>query len=209
MERNGFGDANNQAIVSLTKWGDALYAGTVNYVTGGEVWRSTNGMSWTQVNPDGFGSADQGAVSSMAAFDGWLYAALYGSNGKALQVWRCQVCSGSDWTKVVDAGFGNSATRGMNGLAVLGNTLYLAVGNRITGMEVWRSTDGVTWNPTALDGFGDAHNVAPAWGNSLAVLGDRLWVGTWNATTGGQLWQGAAVTAVARQNKLYLPMLRR
>lgn len=206
---NGFGDTHNEAMIALAQFNGNLYAGTVNYATGGEIWRSANGSNWTQVNQDGFGSADQPVVSSLAAFNGWMYASMYGYQGRALQVWRCQVCGGSDWQMVADAGFGNDATRGMNGLAVVGETLYLAVGNSITGMEVWYSTDGVTWNLAAFNGFGDAHNVAPYWGNSVSAVGNRLWVGTWNATTGGQLWQGATVVTTSGGDKLFMPLVQK
>jgi hypothetical protein len=94
----------------------------------------------------------------------------------------------------------------MSGLAVAGSKLYLAAGNRIGGMEVWYTLDGTTWYPAVFDGFGSANNLAPNWGMSLAVANERLWVGTWNPTNGGQIWQGATAASVTKDQRLYLPI---
>jgi hypothetical protein len=50
---------------------------------------------------------------------------------------------------------------------------------------VWRY-DGVTWTQVNTDGFGDAHNTGVS---SLAIYNTNLYGGTWNLTTGGEVWQ--------------------
>jgi sugar lactone lactonase YvrE len=77
---NGFSDLNNAAVVVLEEFGGMLYAGTYNSVTGGEVWRSSDGVSWGQVNADGFGEGSAARISGMATFDGYLYASTFRSN---------------------------------------------------------------------------------------------------------------------------------
>ena len=111
---------------------------TANIDTGGEVWRSNTGDSgsWVQVNTDGFGDAGNLIVTALAAFKGHLYASTYHRRGAGAQIWRCQVCDGSGWEKVVDNGFGNPDTRGMSALEVFNEHLYFVVGNYVTGMEV-------------------------------------------------------------------------
>ena len=56
---DGFGDSNNVKIESLTTYASDLYAVTNNSlenpVSGAKVWHSTDGVSWTQINEDGFG----------------------------------------------------------------------------------------------------------------------------------------------------------
>jgi len=88
---NGFGDSNNTKITPLVVFGGALYAGVYNDVTGVELWRSADGTTWSQVNPDGFGDSNNktsGAVvfnsrllmgTSNTANGGelWLYLSNY------------------------------------------------------------------------------------------------------------------------------------
>lgn len=38
VNTDGFGDANNGSIIIPVVFGSELFAGTVNYVTGGEIW---------------------------------------------------------------------------------------------------------------------------------------------------------------------------
>jgi C1A family cysteine protease len=187
---NGFGDADNWCVVSYADLSDTLYAGTYNGATGGEVWRSTTGNAgtWSQVNTDGFGTANNRAVSALAVFSDTLYASTRGNTGFGSQVWRCQVCNGSDWSKVVDNGFGNADTSGVSALEVFDDQLYFVVGNSFTGLEVWRTADGTNWTQVGFAGFGNANNRSPYWDNSVAVYNDTLYVGTSNWTDGGEVW---------------------
>jgi len=65
---------NTRTIVDgATTYNGALYVSTMNVQTGVELWRTTEGATWTQVNADGFGDADTFAAQ-MTAFNGYLYA---------------------------------------------------------------------------------------------------------------------------------------
>ena len=196
---NGFGDANNIAALSFESFNGYLYAGTYNTTTGGEIWRSTNGASWSQVNLDGFGEAGNIAVSAVTALTDWLYASTRHEPGAGTEVWRCQVCDGTDWTQVVANGFGNTDTRGASALEVFRDRLYLIVGNSTTGLEVWRTADGANWQQVGFAGFGDSNNRASYWDNSVAVTNDRLYIGTWNYANGGEIW--------AQQLSVYVPLV--
>jgi hypothetical protein len=199
---NGFnGDANNAVAPSFESFNGHLYAGTLNTTTGGQVWRTTNGTTWAQVNANGFGTANNRAVSALAAFKGYLYAGTVGGAAgvTGAEVWRCQVCDGSDWTKVVNNGFGDSATYRAPALEVLGSDLYFVVGNNTTGMEVWRTSDGTSWEQVGFAGFGDTNNSTSYWDNSVAVFDGSLYVGTVNSVSGGEVW--------LYLHKVYLPLV--
>jgi len=51
---DGFGDAANQAVFAMAVFDGYLYAGTTNAATGAEIWRTSNGTAWNQVNGTGF-----------------------------------------------------------------------------------------------------------------------------------------------------------
>ncbi len=46
----------------------------------------------------------------------------------------------------------------MYSMAVFGSHLYVGTRNDTDGCEVWRSSDGTTWNQVNTDGFGDTDN---------------------------------------------------
>jgi len=187
---NGFnGDVNNVGVATFEVFDGYLYAGTLNFITGGEVWRTSNGTTWTQVNSDGFGTANNQAISALAVWGSYLYASTVGSAGFGIQVWRCQVCNGSDWQNVVDNGFGNSQTRGLTSLEGAGDWLYLIASNRSTGPEVWRTTNGTNWTQVGFGGFGDSTNNNIYWDNATTVFNNRLYVGTINYAQGGEIWK--------------------
>ncbi|MEI2693379.1 MAG: NHL repeat-containing protein [Anaerolineae bacterium] len=181
---NGFEDSKNEAIISMAVFNSQLYAGTLNTVTGGQIWRSADGAAWNLVNTAGFGLSSNWVISALAAFDGYLYA----STRDGGQVWRCQVCDGSDWQRVVNAGFGNPATVRASALETAGGALFWVVGNYDTGLEVWRTVDGVDWQQVGFAGLGDSNNRAPFWDNSALGWGNKLLVGTWNSANGGEIW---------------------
>lgn len=190
---NGFNnDLKNEVALSSEIFNGYLYVGTLNSTTGGEVWRTFDGTSWEQVNSDGFGTVNNRGVSALAGFGGFLYAGTHGKPGVlGDQVYRCQVCDGSDWTRVVDNGFGNVTSSGMSALEVYGNLLYLDLGNYTTGMQVWRSSNGTTW---AKEGNNFTPNLqyngGPYWDNSVTVFNNRIYLGTTTDSKGqgGNIW---------------------
>jgi hypothetical protein len=194
---NGFGVGSNAGISSFASFGGYLYAGTWHdggdSDKGGQVWRSNDGETWSQVNTDGFGDGGNIAISSLSAFGGYLYAATdTRESGSGSEVWRCQTCSGTDWSQVVDNGLGNSTSQYRPNLTQLGGTLYLVLGNQDTGLNVWRTSNGTTWMQSAADGFGNRNTVSPYFGNSSAVFGTSLYVGTLNWNNGAQIWRTSA-----------------
>jgi PKD repeat protein len=90
----------------------------------------------------------------------------------------------------MNGGFGDSWNRRIMALPVLRGRMYALTSNRSgEGMQVWRSTNGQQWEEDAPAGFGNGNNTGPYWGNSVAVFGDRLFIGTSTDGVGNQIWQ--------------------
>ncbi len=182
---NGFGNRRNDGVLSLAFFGDILYAGTANWDTGGEVWRT--GSSWSQVNSDGFGDSDNEGIDHLIEFNGYLYAGTW--NGPAGgEVWRYD---GLGWAQVVSGGFGDPTNGEVFRFAVFSDRLYASTASytETHGTEIWRSGTGNIgdWTPVVSNGFdGDAANVAAL---SFEVFNGYLYAGTWNSETGGEIWR--------------------
>ena len=111
------------------------------------------------------------------------------------------MCDGSDWSKVVNDGFGNANTNHPSALEVFDDQLYFVVGNMFTGLEVWCTADGTNWEQVGFAGFGNANNRWPYWDNSVAVYNGNLYVGTANWIDGGEVW--------LYLHRVYLPLTLR
>ena len=134
-----------------------------------------------------------------------MYAGTCNSNSEnpGAELWRCELCDGSDWQEVpIAKGFGNPNNVIISSLIPSGNTLYAITINRETGMEVWSTQDGTTWDQVGFDGFGDSNNYQPYWDNSITVFNNRLYVGTISlyGAQGGEIW-------MYMHNKIYLPVV--
>ena len=210
---NGLGDANNVAGLTMEAFNGALYAGTYSNIgpglDGADVWRSTDGSTWTAVITNGFGYTGTYAVSSLAAFGGYLYAGtgrydLATQSYPGGQIWRCSGASGcdesADWNVVIADGFGGVA-RNISSLAVFGDRLY-AIGSHPDGLGVWRTANGIAWEQVGFAGFGDSNNASTYWDNATAVFNNRLYIGTTNWANGGEVW-------LFLHERIYLPLVLR
>ncbi|MFH1151472.1 MAG: hypothetical protein V1748_13465 [Actinomycetota bacterium] len=198
----GFAGAGNNVVFSLAAYGNYLYAGTTNFGTGCEVWRSAcSGAApfadWAQVNADGFGAATNTSTLGMTVFDSRLHVAT--SNGTTgAEIWVTAAAGGppfTDWAQVNADGFGAAVNGGVESMVVKGSYLYAAVGDYwgANVSRVFRSTGTggppyTDWVQVNADDFGDPSN----WGCvSLETDGSYLYAGTWNTTTGCQVWRSA------------------
>jgi len=178
----------NVNIESLLAYGGYLYAGTGNYygenwefTNGGQLWRSLDGSTWTEVTPqvaDGFDATANSEFSQFTEFNGYFYASTVPFDSHGVDVWRCQTCDGTDWEKVSADGFGDGANSGIYSSASFGGYLYLGTWNTNTGGEVWRTNGGdapLTWAKVNDSGFGDVGNPAVS---SLSAFGGYLYAAT-------------------------------
>jgi hypothetical protein len=199
---NGLGDSANDIVMSMETFNGYLYAGTHNWdytisdTTGSKIWRTADGVTWTEVVGNGFGNLNSYFIS-LAAFGDSLYYAGVGSwlpSGQPVggQVWKCTAASGcdtvSDWTQVTINGFGNPQNDTMASMRVFANRLYLTTVNATTGMEVWQTDDGADWQKVGGKGFGDSNNDGTYWDNSMTVFNNHLFIGTTNGANGGEIW---------------------
>jgi C1A family cysteine protease len=187
-----FGGGDNQAILSFAVFGDHLYAATFNDHSGGEVWRTGDGIAWTQTNADGFGNPYNGRVVSLEVFDGQLYAGTH-NHEIGGEIWRTS--NGADWSRVVEGGFDGVDNRRIASLAAFDGDLYAVVGNFETGPEVWRSSTGDqgSWKKVTDTGFGGGRSNTLYWDAAVVVLGDSLYVGTTTSGNGGgRVWRRVA-----------------
>lgn len=198
---NGFNnDTGNYAILSMEVFNGNLYAATGNGTTGGEIWRTGDGTTWTQVNANGFGSGDNIRAVSLETFGGKLYAGTW-NNATGGEIWRTS--NGTSWEQVMLGGFGNSANTDIGALIVFRNELFVMVGNRTTGPEVWRSAngDGGSWRKVMDTGFGAGNALSVDWDNQAVVFKNNLYIGTFTfGNGGGRLWQYLP-------ERTYLPLL--
>ncbi len=200
---NGFdGDVNNRAIVSFEEYGGNLYAAAYNIVTGAEVWYMDDLGDWHQINADGFG--DQYNISiTLKGFGGYLFAGTYNywlSDNPGHELWRCQLCDGSDWQLVpILKGFGNTENRSIRAFEVLNSALFAVIYNQTDGVQVWRSFDGENWGQVNTNGFGDSNNLYDYQDNGTTVFESSIYVGTRNPA-GGEIWSYSS-------NNVFLPVV--
>lgn len=133
--------------------------------------------SWRQSNDDGFGDPANGQVPALEVFGDHLYAGTWDSDAEELgfQVWR--TANGQAWEQVAE-GLDNGAAD----LAVFDSFLYAGTWNG----AVWRSPDGLAWQPVVTGGFGDPNNGIAR----FVVYDGMLYATTWNST-GTEVWRTA------------------
>lgn len=161
-----------------------VYLGTYN-PTGGEIWRSKDGVNWEKMIDEGFGDTGNIAVHPDRVFRDKLYVVSFNLNG--LNVFRSN--DGKVWEKVVENGFG--AGKYENNFGVLNEingSLYLSTFSTpaIGAFQIWKSNDGKNWTQVGLTGFGNKNNH----GAGISLLSDGfLYVSTLNAFDGLEVWK--------------------
>jgi hypothetical protein len=132
LNNDGFGYSSNQAAYSMCNFKDHLYVGTVNHLTGTQVWRTSDGSSWLQSNEDGFGDPSNSCSYWMTVFNNRLYV---GTGDVVARVWRTE--DGVIWEQVNSDSFDNSDNTVVHSLIVFNDYLYAGTGNK-WGTEIWR-----------------------------------------------------------------------
>jgi len=143
---------------------------------------------WQQVSINGFGDRNN-RISSLAPFDGQLYAGAYNYGGDGAQLWRMD--ASGVWSPMIINGFGNTRNIGIDHLAEFNSQFYAATwADSTNGGEVWRSSDGKNWSRVASQGFGDPTNGEVM---RLAVFSDTLYATTWSYTNthGFEIWRSS------------------
>ena len=196
VNKNGFGNSNNNRVTSLAVYNGYLYAGTGTSGGGCAIYR-TNGTGgapyqWTKVtSSSNLGSRINIAVSSMNVNSGLLFAGTQNYSG--CEVWSY---NGNFWTQRVGSipsstirpGFGSTNNTEATSMAFLAVSSLLFVGTNTgtgNGAQVWQY-NGIGWAQSNLNGFSDTNNAAV---ESLTVYNNSLYAGTSNGNTGCEIWQ--------------------
>ncbi|NUM45902.1 MAG: SMP-30/gluconolactonase/LRE family protein [Anaerolineales bacterium] len=169
-------DFGNGAAALIT-FNNQLYVGSWS----GEVWHSSDGLTWTNVFTDGFGDEHNG-IARFAVFSETLYASTWnGTTGT--EIWR--TTDGGNWEQFgMDGLNGDPNHSGAISSEVFNGHLYWGVGDWANGTELWR-TDGLTITAVITDGFGGPSNQAIS---SLTTFNGYLYAGMFNDTN-VQVWR--------------------
>lgn len=198
VNTSGFGKTSNVYTWSVVNYNGFYYVATNtpdswNFdppkTSGVEVWRcaTCTGSDWQQVNLSGFGDGRNGSYS-MVEFSDKLYLSVVNLL-TGVQIRRCAVCDGSDWEQVNTNGFGQANRYGAI-LVPYEGKLFAFTSDLWTapdqGVELFITKDGTHWDPVMIHGWGDSNNWVV---NGNQVFDGSLYVGVFNQTTGGEIWQ--------------------
>jgi len=176
-------------IADMIEFKGQLYAGAGSFGNNGvgQIWRTPNGIDWTQAVSGGLGNSGNICVDSFAVFSDTLYATTR-NRISGTEIWCSSTGNSGDWTRVITNGFGGGANYpDGTGLVVFNDYLYAAVGaTPAARAQIWRTHDGLTWTPVMTDGFGDLNNY---YTGGWAVFNNSLYLGIRNDVMGGQIWR--------------------
>ena len=143
---------------------------------------------WKQVNTDGFGNPANAGIQALEIFNSRLYATSsnYVIGGR---VWRLE--TNGDWTAVNEPGFGSVdsfTNRSIPDLTVFDGKLYAGTGWAGLPGQIWRTTNGTSWDKVVAGGFGNPNNflVAP-----FGIYDGMIYAGTENTTNGLEIWRSS------------------
>lgn len=126
---NGFGDVNNVAIAAAADFNGYLYFTTNNREggggTGGQLWRSSDGNLWSQINGNAFGHPKTYELHhiTVAGTRLWLTTRAAQDQGESAAVYRST--DGINWLLSNAPGFGDSNNAsGAPTVAVLGDSVF-------------------------------------------------------------------------------------
>ncbi len=205
----GLGDPNNTGIsvfdpqdlgpIFLGK----LYVGVTNPSTGGEIWRTADGVEWERVADEGLGKSANTDFTPGLVYHDQLYVVSVTGGGlerlEGFDIFRTN--NGTTWEKVVSDGFNVGPERNIVGwLTEFKGELYLAgqtmdpriliptkPSERISpkGFQLYTSSDGANWTQVGKDGFGADSSL---WANMM-VLDGSAYLAVYDYHEGNQLWK--------------------
>jgi hypothetical protein len=207
----GMGDPSN-TIVSLMEaqnpgpvFQGKLYAGVTNPSTGGEIWRTADGVTWERVADEGLGKSTNVSFTPSLVYDGQLYVVSVTTGGldalRGFDLFR--TADGTTWEKVASDGFNVGEERNVFGwltefdgrLFLTGQTMDPRLllpsqpSERIPpkGFQLYESSNGADWTQVGQDGFGaDSSYMA-----SMSVIGGMAYMSVYDYHEGDQLWQSS------------------
>ncbi len=154
-------------------------------MTGGELWRSVDGVSWEKVADNGFGDEANHVIQPQIVFKDYLYAVTFNLNG--LNIYRSG--DGLGWERVVADGFNYGVNRNFYGILVeFDGALFLHTMSTpmVGAFQIWRSYDGESWMQIGDSGFGNENNYF----SGMFKASDGLfYLATLNMLDGTEVWR--------------------
>jgi len=151
----GFGNTYNLDCSILIEHNGYLYAGLWNPMEGGQIWRTKDiDDEWEMVVYDGFGDESNVAPWVAEIFQGNLYIGTMNFE-KGCDIFR--TTDGVHWDAVVGGlsntkpGFGTKDNYYAWEMRVYKSCLYVGTDSSL-GCELWKSHDGITWEPVIAFG---------------------------------------------------------
>lgn len=146
---------------------------------------------WMQANFNGFGDAYNQGIYGLEVFNDHLYATS-GNWIIGAQVWRLE--TNGSWVAVSEPGFGSSyanKNRAIPDMTVFSGNLYAGTAWGGFAGQIWRSSNGSTWNLVVNNGFGSPNNfgVAP-----FGTFKGFIYAGSIfdpDGTNGVEIWRSA------------------
>ena len=182
-----------------------LYIGVSNPDSGGEIWRTADGLEWERVADEGLTRSTTKHISPDIVYRDQLYAfaTAGGTIDNILGFDLFRTADGTTWEQVVDDGFSVGKERNVHGdLVEFKGRLYLSSNTmdpRILmptnpserlaprGFQLRWSDDGKTWKQIGEDGFGLASSFAAG----MDVIDDTLYLTVFDYHEGSQLWRSS------------------
>ena len=188
LGNNGAQGAFNGPVHSLAVSGTNLYAGGGFLDAGGDLTADAiakwNGSGWSALGSNGAGNGaipcNGCYVSSIVLSGSNVYAGgLFSDAGGILQADNIAKWNGSAWSALGANGAGGALNQAVFDMAFLGTSLY--VGGTFTNAGGVPAADYIAkWNGTtwsSLGSSGSGNGQLNFWIQSLAVVGDELYVG--------------------------------
>ena len=193
---NGFNDDNAEYAYPFEIFNGQLYVGVTNDNDGAEIWRTSDGTQWTQVNIDGMAAdsyqRDRDVIRQLIVYNAFLYALVKNYNGGYwIEVWRSQ--NGTDWAQVGGNGLGDTANnKEGRGVEVYNDCLYVGTGATTlvsSRARVYRTCDGTNFEEITDLQLGDSNNHGVM---AMRNYNGYLYAATYrfdNGTGGTEVWR--------------------
>lgn len=183
-------------------WNNKIYVGCLDPVAGAALYRSDDGITWTAITANGFGSPANRAVASIVDYKNFLYATTTNS-GTGGQLWRSS--NGINFTQITGNAFGKgNLVDELHNIRVANGWLWtsgLWLNGTVQQTIVWRSSDGTNWIQSNSDGFGNTDNNGG--GPIFIQFNNNVYCGLKNTVTGAQIWRtnvGVPIAGFATSN---------
>jgi hypothetical protein len=180
-----------------------LYVGVSNPDSGGEIWRTADGLEWERVADEGLTRGTTKALHPDIVFKDQLY--VFGTAGgtidNILGFDLFRTSDGTTWEQVVDNGFDVGKERNVHGDLVEFKGKFYLTSNTMDprvlmptnpsermaprGFQLRVSDDGKTWKQIGQDGFGLASSIMAG----MDIIGETLYLTVFDYHEGSQLWK--------------------